>query len=156
MEKENILSKYVDAKARMRYLAKSIRQTETKIERLETTDYGYVSDTVTCGKKRRKPLKTVKVTGYNINADRKLRRTLKTKRNLLKSQEEKLLSLTNEVEEYIAGVKDIEMQNILTLYYIEDLTWVQVSIAMNELYEHRSYTESSCRQKHERFLQKNF
>ena len=156
MEKENILAKYVDAKARMRYLAKSIQQTEIKIERLETTDYGHVTDIVACGKKRRKPLKTVRVTGYNIDEDRKLRRTLTTKRNLLKSQEEKLLNLTNEVEEYIAGVKDIEMQNILTLYYIEDLNWVQVALEMNELYERKNYTEGSCRKKHERFLQKNF
>ena len=88
---ESILAKYVDAKARVKYLEHSIKKTEEKIERLETTDYGYVSDVVACGKKRRKPLKTVKVTGYNIDADRKLHGTLTTKRVLLRTQEEKLL-----------------------------------------------------------------
>ena len=153
---ESILAKYVDGKARVKYLEHSIKKTEEKIERLETTDYGYVSDVVACGKKRRKPLKTVKVTGYNIDADRKLHGTLTTKRVLLRTQEEKLLELLSKVEEFIVNVDNLELQNILTLYYIEDCTWQQVANRMNELYKNRNYTESSCRQKHERFLHKNF
>lgn len=152
---ENILAKYVDAKARVKYLEHSIKKTEEKIERLETTDYGYVSDVVACGKKRRKPLKTVKVTGYNIDADRKLHGTLMTNRVLLRTQEEKLLELLSKVEEFIVNVDNLELQNILTLYYIEDCTWQQVANRMNELYKNRNYTENACRKKHDRFLQKN-
>ena len=65
---------------------------------------------------------------------------------------EKLLELINRAEEFIEGIEDIELRNIFTLYYIEDMTWVQVAHRMNELYQMETYTESGCRQKHSRYM----
>ena len=67
-----------------------------------------------------------------------------------------LLELQTQVEEYISGLEDIEMRNILTLYYVEDRTWVQVAHGMNRIYQSkgRCYTADSCRCKHDRFLDK--
>lgn len=153
MDKE-ILQKYSDAVARIKHLRQTIEKLNNKIEKLEHTEYGLVGDTVTKGKRGRKPLGTAKVTGFPLPEYEETEYQLKLRKKLLQQQEEKLLQLTNEVEEYIASVSDIEMQNILTLYYIEDMTWVQVAHQMNGLYEKKAYTESSCRQKHDRFLEK--
>lgn len=151
---KNILIKYSDARARIKYLRQSIKKLEAKIEKLEYTDYGMVGDTVSKGKKGKKPLGTVKITGFSVPEHRKATRALRVRKVLLKNQEEELLQLTNDVEEFIAGIKNIEMQNILTLYYIEDLSWQQVAFSMNELYSDNTYTSESCRCKQERFLKK--
>lgn len=153
MEKE-ILQKYSDAVARIKSLRGAIGKLDGRIAKLEHTDYGFVGDTVTKGKRGRKPLGTAKVTGFPVPEYEETKYQLKLRKEILHRQEEGLLHLTNEVEEYIASVSDIEMQNILTLYYIEDMTWVQVAHRMNELYEKKAYTESSCRQKHDRFIEK--
>ena len=151
---KNILIKYSDAKARIKYLRQSIKKIEAKIEKLEYTDYGIVGDTVSKGKRGKKPLGTVKITGFSVPEHREATSALRVRKALLKNQEEKLLQLTNDVEEFIAGIKNIEMQNILTLYYIEDLSWQQVANNMCELRTNKTYTADSCRVKHERFLKK--
>lgn len=153
MEKE-ILQKYSDAMARIKHLRGTIEKLNDRIEKLEHTDYGLVGDTVTKGKRGRKPLGTAKVTGFPVPEYQKAEYQLKLRKELLHKQEENLLKLTNEVEEYIASVSDIEMQNILTLYYIENMTWVQAAHRMNELYDGKNYTNESCRKKHDRFLEK--
>lgn len=45
---------------------------------------------------------------------------------------------------------------ILRFYYIDDLSWVQVSHRMNEVFpkKRKAYTEDSCRCKHNRYLEK--
>lgn len=151
---KKILQQYSDALARIKQLQETIEKLNNKIEKLEHTDYGLVGDTVTKGKRGKKPLGTAKVTGFPVPEYKKTEYQLKIRKELLCKQEEDLLQLTNEVEEYIASVRDIEMQNILTLYYIEDMTWVQVAHRMNELYRDKVYTENSCRCKHERFMER--
>lgn len=68
-----------------------------------------------------------------------------------------LSELIAQEEEYTAGIEDVKMRNIMTLYYVKGLTWVQVAHKMNEIYPNslRDCTESGCRQKHDRFLEKN-
>lgn len=156
MEKENIniLTQYADAVARVKYLRKEISKLEDKIYKLETTDYGLVSDVVTKGKKGGKPLGTVKITGFRVEEYRRTAENLEERKLLLKHREEELLGLMNQAEEFIEGVEDIELRNICSLYYIEGMTWVQVAHRMNELYGKENYTDNSCRCKHERFLEK--
>lgn len=156
MEKENIniLTQYADAVARVKYLRKEISKLEDKIYKLETTDYGLVSDVVTKGKKGGKPLGTVKITGFRVEEYRRTAENLEERKLLLKHREEELLGLMNQAEEFIEGIEDIELRNICSLYYIEGMTWVQVAHRMNELYGKENYTDNSCRCKHERFLEK--
>lgn len=150
---KNALIKYSDAKARIKYLRQTIEKLEAKVEKLESKD-NLVGDTVSKGKRGKKPLGTVKVTGIAVPELNKTIQALRVRRALLKNQEEELLQLTNDVEEFIAGIKNIEMQNILTLYYIENLSWQQVAVNMCELRTNKTYTADSCRVKHERFLKK--
>lgn len=151
---KGILQKYSDARARIKYLRRTIEELNNKIEKLEHSDYGLVGDTVAMGKRGKKPLGTVKITGFPVPEYQDTVKLLKRRKELLAHQEEELLRLTNEVEEFIESIEDTEMQNILTLYYIEGLIWVQVAFRMNELYDNKNYTTDSCRVKHDRFLKK--
>ena len=153
-ENINILTQYADAMARVKYLRTAINRLEDKLCKLEGTDYGIASDVVTRGKKGGKPLGTVKITGFRQQEYDKTAKSLYERKLLLKHQEEKLLELMNRAEEFIGGIEDIELQNICSLYYIEDMTWVQVAHRMNELYGKENYTDNSCRCKHDRFLEK--
>ena len=153
MEK-NILQDYTNAKARVKYLRKAAEKLEKKIERLEYTGYGIVGDTVSRGKRGKKPLGTVKISGFPVPEYQETARQLELRKKLLKTEEMKLEKIVSEIEKFIESVNDIEMRNILSFYYIEGMTWVNVAYEMNELYKNKYYTENSCRMKYERFLKK--
>lgn len=140
----------------MKYMRESIERIEAKIQKLNENGGICVADSVTCGKKGKKSLGTKIVRGFPYPEEQKLRNALKQRRAQLKREEQQLLELITEAEEYISGIEGIEMRNIFSLYYIEDLNWVQVAHRMNGLYSSskRKYTEGSCRRKHERFLEK--
>lgn len=149
-----ILISYSDALARVKYLRGSIENLETKLSRMNRQGY-YVADSVTTGKKGKKPLGIVTVAGFPYPAYDHIRKQLIEREKQLEQEEQKLLELTNKAEEYIGGLKDIEIRNILSLYYIEDLNWVQVAHRMNAIYSKKKrYTEGSCRLKHDRFIKK--
>ena len=153
MEK-NILQDYTNAKARVKYLHKAAEKLEKKIERLEYTGCGIVGDTVSRGKRGKKPLGTVKISGFPVPEYQETARQLELRKKLLKTEEMKLEKIVSEIEKFIESVNDIEMRNILSFYYIEGMTWVNVAYEMNELYKNKYYTENSCRMKYERFLKK--
>ncbi len=153
MEK-NILQDYTNAKARVKYLHKAAEKLERKIERLEYTGYGLVGDTVSRGKRGKKPLGTVEISGFPVPEYQETARQLELRKKLLKTEEMKLEKIVSEIEKFIESVNDIEMRNILSFYYIEGMTWVNVAYEMNELYKNKYYTENSCRMKYERFLKK--
>lgn len=156
MEKDKIfvLTQYADAVARIKYLRRKIDNLESRLSRMMNTDYGIASDTVTCGKKGKKPLGTIKITGFRHKDYTDTENKLLQKKLELKQREEKLMELQAEAEEFIESVDDIEIRNILSLYYIDNLTWNQVALKMNDLYKKKNYTESACRNKHNRFLKK--
>ena len=159
MEKDKILilTQYADAAARIKYLRREIAKLEDKMSKMLNTDYGIASDTVTKGKRGKKPLGTVKVTGFRQKEYIAAENQAYLKKLTLKQREEELLELQNQAEEFIESIRDIEMRNILSLYYIEGLTWLQVANSMNELYEKKgkkAFTNEGCRKKVDRFLEK--
>lgn len=152
--KKSILEQYSDSKARVKYLEQSVDKLEKKIELMKKENQE-VADVVTCGKKGKRTLGVVKITGIPLPEYEKLFRILENRKRCLQKEEQDLLELTGKVEEYIAGIDNVEIRTILSLYYIDDLNWIQVSHRMNGLYQKRkAYTDSSCRCKHERFLEK--
>ncbi len=153
MEK-NILQDYTNAKARVKYLHKAAEKLEKKIERLEHTGYGLVGDTVSRGKRGKKPLGTVEISGFPVPEYQETVCLLKLRKKLLKTEEMKLEKIVSETEKFIESINDIEMRNILSFYYIEGMTWTSVACEMNKLYKNKYYTENSCRMKYERFLKK--
>lgn len=151
---KKLLEQYSAALSRTKILRQQVSRLESKIEKMTKENY-FVSDVVTCGKKGRKPLGTAKVSGFPHEEYNNTRVLLEKRRNNLYKEEQELLELITKVEEYISIIDDIEMRSILTLYYVDDLNWVQVANRMNDFYKRKKYTESSCRQKHDRFLKKN-
>lgn len=148
---KHILEQYSDAVARIRLLRISVKNLEYKISEMNKKGY-YVTDVVTRGRKGKKSLGTVTLKGFPEKEYNKVCRTLKKRKSKLMHEEQKLLELTVKVEEYISKLEDIEMRNILTLYYVENLTWVQVAHELNAIDKSKEYTSDSCRCKHERFF----
>ncbi|MBE7718804.1 hypothetical protein [Lacrimispora indolis] len=158
---KDILIEYSDALARVKLLREQLQKKEDHLDRLRERGY-VVADTVTKGKRGKKPLGTAVIIGYPVPESQKAARAYEKSYAILMDEEQELLELINQVEKYIAGVDKMEIRNIMTLYYVEGLNWVQVAHRMNDLYKDqiyrgkmRCYTDSSCRQKHDRFLEKD-
>lgn len=136
-------------------MQESIDKIEKKREKI-LKEGNIAADVVACGKRGKKPLGTIMVRGTSYAEEDRLRTLLAKRKKLLEKERATLLERVTEAEEYISKIDDVEIRNILSLYYIEDLNWVQTAHRMNGLYgSSRKYTESSCRQKHDRFLEKN-
>lgn len=156
---KEILIEYSDALARVKLLREQLQKKQDHLDRLKEQGY-MVADTVTRGKRGKKPLGTAVIVGYPFPESQKTARAYERSHAILMDEEQELLELISQVEEYIAGVDKVEIRNIMTLYYVEGLNWVQVAHRMNDLYKDqiykgkmRCYTDDSCRRKHEYYLE---
>lgn len=157
----NILIEYSNALARVKLLREQLQKKEDHLDRLRERGY-VVADTVTKGKRGKKPLGTAVIIGYPVPESQRAARAYEKSYAILMDEEQELLELIGQVEEYIAEIDKVEIRNIMTLYYVEGLNWVQVAHRMNDLYKDqiyrgrmRCYTDSSCRCKHDYYLEKN-
>ena len=149
----NILVEYADMLEEIKDLRRRIQDDQKKINQLSQI---IVSDSVTCGKKGRKPLRTVKIKGFpNMEINRRigLLKKRKAKMMLLESD---LLEKQIQVEEYIDGIDKSELRMMFRLYYLDNLTWYQVALQMNQIFPKRriKYTEDSCRMRNKRYFEK--
>ena len=149
-----VLAEYADMKEEIKDLRRRIDEDKRALEKLQRT---IVTDSVTCGKKGKKPLRTVKIQGAPKLAIERKQNALARKRKLMELLEADLLEKQTEVEEYIQQIEKSELRIMFRFYYIDNLNWVQVAHRMNMLSskKKRAYTEDSCRCKHNRFLDKN-
>lgn len=150
---KNILIEYADMKEEIKDLRQRIEQNKKELSRLNRQ---IVMDSVSCGKKGKKPLGTVKITGRPVTAISRKESLLNKRIRRLEELEEELLELTIQVDEYIDTIEKSELRIIFRLYYIDDLTWYQVALRMNQNFPKRKvkYTEDNCRMRHNRFLEK--
>ncbi len=150
---KNVLIQYVEMKEEIKDLRRRIHENERELAKLENM---IVTDSVTRGKRGKKPLGTVKITGRPTAAISMKQSLLKKRNKKLEVLETELLELTNQAEEYIETIPKSELRIIFRLYYIDDLTWYQVALQMNQKFPKRriKYTEDNCRMRHNRFLEK--
>lgn len=150
---KNVLIQYVEMKEEIKDLRRRIHENERELAKLENM---IVTDSVTRGKRGKKPLGTVKITGRPTAAIALKQKLLKKRNDRLTALEAELLELTNQAEEYIETILKSELRIIFRLYYIDDLTWYQVALKMNQKFPKRriKYTEDNCRMRHNRFLEK--
>lgn len=150
---KNILIEYADMKEEIKDLRRRIEQNKKELSRLNGQ---IVMDSVSCGKKGKKPLGTVKITGRPVTTISRKESLLNKRIRRLEELEEELLELTIQVDEYIETIEKSELRIIFRLYYIDDLTWYQVALRMNQNFPKRKvkYTEDNCRMRHNRFLEK--
>lgn len=150
---KNVLIQYVEMKEEIKDLRRRIHENERELAKLENM---IVTDSVTRGKRGKKPLGTVKITGRPTAAISMKQSLLKKRNKKLEVLEVELLELANQAEEYIETIPKSELRIMFRLYYIDDLTWYQVALQMNQKFPKRriKYTEDNCRMRHNRFLEK--
>ncbi len=149
---KSILSEYADMKEEIKDLRRRISEDQKWIDRLQRT---IVSDSVTCGKKGKKPIRTVKIKGFpQVEIDRRIE-LMKRRQAKLQMLETDLIKKQMQVEEYIQTIQKSELRTMFRLYYIDNLTWYQVAMRMNQIFPKRriKYTEDNCRIRHNRFLE---
>lgn len=149
---KSILSEYADMKEEIKDLRRRIVENQKKIDKLKQTA---VSDSVSCGKKGKKPIRIVKIKGFprmEINHQIALMEKRKAKLQMLETD---LIEKQMQVEEYIQSIEKSELRTMFRLYYIDSLTWYQVALKMNQMFPKRriKYTEDNCRIRHNRFLE---
>lgn len=149
---KNVLIQYCDMKEEIRDLRRRIGELEKQIHRIEQE--GSVKDTVSGGMGGTQHFV---VEGFPVPEYSRKTRLLKARKSMLIEKETELLELTNQVEEYINGIEKSELRIMFRLYYIDNLTWVQVAHRLNSIFLKRriAYTEDSCRMKNKRFFDEN-
>ena len=148
MEKK-VLKQYRDLLQETKDLERRIRSTAARIHRMET-DEQIVSDTVTRGKKGKKPLGTVKVEGFPDMEYRRKKQQLYRYHKQLGHAKTMLDSLIAEAETFISSVDDSYIRQILRYRYLDGNSWEKVAVRMGG-----GNTADGCRMAAERFLQKN-
>jgi len=150
---KSILSEYEAMKAEIKDLRRRIAEDQKKIDQLQHT---IVSDSVTCGKKGKKPIRTVKIKGFPKSEIERRNALLERRRAKLEMLETDLIEKQLQVEEYIQTIQKSELRIMFRLYYIDSLTWYQVALRMNQMFPKRriKYTDDNCRKRHDRFLEK--
>lgn len=150
---KSVLAECADMKAEIKELHRRIADDRKKIEQLNKMA---VSDSVACGRKGKKPIRTVRIKGIpRVELSR--RKTLMEKRIAkVEMLETDLIEKQLQVEDYIQSIGKSELRTMFRLYYIDDLTWYQVAMRMNQLFPKRrvKYTEDNCKQRHKRYFEK--
>lgn len=149
---KSILSEYADMKEEIKDLRRRIADDQKRIDQLRRT---IVTDSVSCGKKGKKPIRTVKIKGFpQVEIERRV--ALMEKRQAkLQMLDTDLIEKQMQAEEYIQSIEKSELRIMFRLYYIDSLTWYQVALKMNQMFPKRrvKYTEDNCRIRHNRFLE---
>lgn len=150
---KSILSEYAYMKEEIKDLRRRITEDQKKIDRLNSL---IVADSVTCGKKGKKPIRTVKIKGFPKMEIERRQALLERRQAKLRMLETDLIEKQLQVEEYIQTIEKSELRIMFRLYYIDSFTWYQVAMRMNQIFPKRriKYTDDSCRKRHDRFLEK--
>lgn len=149
---KNILIEYSDIREEVKDLRRRIGQLERELEKLNKM---IVTDSVTCGKKGKKPLRTVKIHGIPAESIERKQAMLERNKARLEEAELELLELTNQAEEYIETIEKSELRIIFRFYFIDDLSCVKVAQEMNKMFPRRNikYTDENIKKKIQRFFQ---
>lgn len=151
MEKE-ILMEYADVRVELKELRKRIEEDQNELNKMENS---VVTDSVSRGKKGKKSLGNVKITGKPDGLIERKRQQLKRKIALQEQLEVELLEKQTQAEEFIQTVEKSEMRTMLRFYFIDDLTYAQTAERMNALYPKRRirYTDENVKKRIQRFFQ---
>lgn len=149
---KNVLIQYCDMKEEIKDLRRRITETEKQIFRI--AEEGTVKDTVSGGMGG---IQHFVVEGMPVPELSRKKLLLNKRKAMLIEKENELLELMNQAEEYINSIEKSELRIMFRLYYIDNLTWVQVAHRLNSIFPKRriAYTEDSCRMKNKRFFDEN-
>lgn len=148
MDKE-ILIQYADMKEEIKDIRKRIDKLQKEIDNMSE-----VSDSVT-GTRTDGTIGTIRISGFPEAAYYKKRGMLIRNKEKLQLKEIELLDLTRQAEEFIESIEKSEMRTMFRLYFIDDLTYPQVAMRMNGMFQKRKtkYTDENVKKRIQRFFQ---
>lgn len=151
MMDKGVLIEYADMKEEIKDLRKRIDKDRKELDRLNNM---IVTDSVSCGKKGKKPLRTVKIQGTPTRLIERKEAALEKRIALVEKLEISLLEKQTQVEEYIQQIEKSELRTIFRLYFIDDLSYPKVAMEMNRIYPKRriKYTDENVKKKVQRFF----
>lgn len=144
MVTKEILVQYSDLQEEIKETRKRIEAIEKQIKRMESD--GTVLDKVMGGEGGLRPYK---IEGFPYPEYNRKKTLLRLRKATLTSLETELFETLNQVEEFIAGIKNSRMRRIITLRFIENLSWQQVADHMGG-----ESTEDSIRMSFNRFMKR--
>lgn len=149
---KSVLIEYADMKEEIKDLRRRIEKNHLELDKLNKM---VVTDSVTCGKKGRKPIRTVKIQGKPTMAIVQKQNALKKNMKKLEDLELELLELTNQAEEYIQTIEKSELRIMFRLYFIDDLSYPKVAQEMNKMFPRRKikYTDENIKKRIQRFFE---
>lgn len=151
---KDILIQYCELREEIKDLRERIDRDGLRLQKIEKE--GVVSDTVT-GTRADGTIGSIKITGFPIPEYSTVKAMLKKRIAKLQIMEDELHEAVNAVDDFINAIPKSDLRQMFRFYYIDDMTWRRVATNMNKRFPNRriSYTEESCRKRHDRFLEKN-
>lgn len=151
---KDILIQYCELREEIKDLRERIDRDELRLQKIEKE--GVVSDTVT-GTRADGTIGSIKITGFPIPEYSTVKAMLKKRIAKLQIMEDELHEAMSAVDDFINAIPKSDLRQMFRFYYIDDMTWRRVAANMNKRFPNRriSYTEESCRKRHDRFLEKN-
>ena len=122
MISKEILIQYSDLQEEVKEVRERINKTEDQIAKIEKD--GKVVDSV-CGGNG--GIQHFKIEGFPYPEYSRKKTLLYARKATLASLEMELLETLNQVEEFIASIDDSRMRRIITLRFIENLSWNKVA-----------------------------
>lgn len=151
---KDIIIQYCELREEIKDLRERIDKDELRLQKIE--EEGVVSDTVT-GTRADGTIGSIKITGFPIPEYSTVKAMLKKRIAKLQIMEDELHEAMSAVDDFINAIPKSDLRQMFRFYYIDDMTWRRVATNMNKRFPNRriSYTEESCRKRHDRFLEKN-
>ncbi|WP_270213521.1 hypothetical protein [Dorea formicigenerans] len=149
---KNVLIQYVEMKEEIKDLRRRIHENERELTKLENM---IVTDSVTKGKRGKKPLGTVKITGRPTVAISMKQSLLKKRNKKLEVLETELLEFTNQAEEYIETIPKSELRIMFRFYFLDGMSYLKVAKQMNRMFPKREvkYTDENVKKRIQRYFE---
>lgn len=144
MISKEILTQYSDLQEEVKEVRNRIESTEKQIAKIE--EEGNVIDTVSGGSGG---IQHFKIEGFPYPEYSRKKSLLYVRKDTLVNLELELIETLNQVEEFIAGVEDSRIRRIITLRFIENLSWNKVADRIGG-----GNTEDSVKKMFYRFMEK--
>lgn len=122
MISKEILIQYSDLQEEVKEVRERIERTEKQIAKIE--EDGNVIDTVSGGGGG---IQHFKIEGFPYPEYSRKKTLLYARKATLASLELELMEMLNQVDEFITSVDDSRMRRIITLRFIENLSWNKVA-----------------------------
>lgn len=149
---KSVLIEYADMKEEIKDLRRRIDAGKRELNELNNM---IVTDSVTCGKKGKKPLRTVKIQGVPRAAITRRQSILDRNIKRMEVLELELLELQGQAEEYIESIEKSELRIMFRLYFIDDISYSKVAMRMNQMFPKRKikYTDENIKKRIQRYFE---